>query len=658
MQRSQTRVKCAESGRGRYLQGAILVLAMLIVLPVKASEIAMEDFFRHAEFDNAALSPQGNYLAVSVPEGRNRNLAVLDISQPDNLELIAAYGLRGGQSPYNIRWVSDERFIFSTRMQRGSMDQPVETGRIYAMNADGSNQRMLFGASTGSFVYRQMEVLSYLPDEPDFILIQHWAHDRMRPIAERLNVNRGRTSRVAISPLNRGYMMADQDSQVRFAMGMNDNDKAEFAWRASTADDWQTFANELGNNITPISFDTTGDYVFVSSREDDNLGVYKLELATGGYEAVLGHNVVEVDTGDSLMFSADQRNLLGARFMDGVTQWHTLNDDVFEVQWLRQLEAMFEGYLVNISNWTADGRRAIVNISGDVAPSEYFLLDTEGPELRFLAASRPWIDPNMMQPMQPFSFEARDGLALHGYKTLPAGYEQGQSVPFIVWVHGGPHGPRDRWIFDPYVQMFAANGIGVLQVNFRGSGGYGVDFEESGHREWGGKMQDDVTDATHWLLEQGYTSGDKVCIGGGSYGGYATLSGITQKPDLYACAFAFVGVYDLELMKTTGDIPESEMGRRYLDRVLGTDEDVLKARSPSNFVENIQTPLFIAHGADDIRAHVDHYHLLKARLDDADIAYEEMLVEGEGHGFYEVENNVALFSRVVEFIHQHTVSDE
>lgn len=616
-----------------------------------ASQIPLEDFFRHAEFDDVALSPTGQYLAVSVPAGERRNLAVLDISDPSAITVTAAYELRSRENPMNVRWVSNERLIFTTSISVGSLEQPQMTGRIYAINADGSNRRQLFGTQAGSMVFRYMSVISYLPDEPGWILIEHWAHDRERPIAERLNVNRGRTSRVAVSPLNRGNLLADQNQQIRFAMGYNDDMEAEFAWRPSVDAPWQRFSNEISTDIIPIAFDDSGESVYVRSRAQDYLGLYKIELATGQITPVLGEQQVEVDR---VKMDYSGTRLLGALFMDGYPAWKTIDELADEVQWLRQLEQSFEGYLVTIYNWTRDGRYAMVGVGGAQAPEEFFVLDTQTPELRFLAASRDWIDPARMQLVRPVSYQARDGLTIHGYKTLPAGYEEGDTPPFVVFVHGGPHGPRDRWQFDNWVQLFAHHGFGVLQVNFRGSGGYGIEFERAGYLEWGAKMQDDVTDGTLWLIDQGYADKDAVCIAGGSYGGYATLAGITREPDLYACAWAFVGVYSLPLMKQVGDIPRTALGRRYLDRVLGTDEDVLEERSPVNHVASIKTPLFISHGAEDIRAHVRHYHALSASLDEAGIEYESMLVENEGHGFYAVENNVAMMERVLAFMKRHT----
>ena len=625
------------------------------VVASSADKIPLEHFFKHAEFGDAAISPTGQFLAVTVPNGEQRSLAVLDISQPDAMSITAAFQLRGEESPVNVRWVSDERLIFSSVVQAGALEQPMGTGRIYAINTDGSNRRQLFGTQEGSRVFRVMDILSLLPDEPDWILIQHWAHDRPRPIVERLNVNNARSSRVATSPLNRGLVMADQDHKVRFAMGTDDDMKPEFSWRPNENAAWRNFSNDISEHLSPIGFDSTGEFVYMRSRDNEHLGLYQIELATGEFYPLLPNDRVEVE---GLKLDASGSRVLGVLFNDGLPQWQIIENDAREVQWLKQLEAMFEGNRVTINNWTRDGNFAMVSVSSDVAPTEFFVLDTQAPALRFLAASRPWIDPAQMQPMHPISFVTRDGITLHGYKTLPRGYEEGKPAPFVVYVHGGPHGPRDRWGFDGFVQAFAHHGFGVLQINFRGSGGYGVDFERSGYGEWGAKMQDDITDGTHWLIEQGIAKEDAVCIAGASYGGFSALSGIVREPDLYACAWAFVGVYDLELIKETGDIPQQISGQRYLDRVLGTDIEVLQERSPTNHVANIKTPLFIAHGAEDVRAHVDHYHLLKERLDAAEIPYEEMLVENEGHGFYRVENNVEMMQRVLAFMKQHTSTAE
>lgn len=642
----------------KYIHWLAICVALMFTAPAVSQDIPLADFFKHAEFGDVAISPDGRYLAVSVPEEDRRNLAVIDITEPGKLKITAGFNMRGGESPFGVRWVSNERLIFESILQAGALEAPQRTGRVFAINADGGNRRQLFGTQAGSFVGRSMSIVSYLKDEPDWVLIQHWAHDRPKPIAQRMNVTDGRLTRRIISPLNRGGLLADQNDKVRFAYGSDDDGVPQFSWRPSEDDKWRTFKNDFGTYISPIAFNPAGTAVYFSSQEAGKLGVYEITLATGEVSPVLQNERVEVDDSKGaatpFMWDASATNLLAVRFMDGKPEWRSVNEEAFEIKWLRQLEAMYDGFYVRIFNWTADGKRALLSVSGDVAEAEYFLLDTETPELRFIASAKPWIDPSQMAPMEPIQFTARDGQELYGYLTMPLNHKAGQPSPFVVYVHGGPHGPRDRWGFDSRVQLFAHHGFGVLQINYRGSGGYGRDFEEMGYGEWHGKMQDDITDGTLWAMEQGYADRERTCIAGASYGGFATLSGITREPGLYACAWAFVGVYDLPLMKKEGNIPSFEAGRRYLDRVLGTDEQVLLDRSPSNHVEKIVTPLFISHGAEDTQAHFGQYHLLRQRLDKANIPYEHMFVAGEGHGFYKVENNVAMMERVLAFMKKHT----
>lgn len=640
----------------KYIHWLAIGVALMFATPAVSQEIPLADFFKHAEFGDVAISPDGRYLAVSVPEEDRRNLAIIDITEPGQLKITAGFKMRGGESPIGVHWVTNERLIFQSMLEVGALERPQPTGRVFAINADGSNRRQLFGTQAGSMVGRTMSIVSYLASEPDWVLIQHWAHDRPKPIAQRMHIDDGRLGKRISSPLNQGGLLADQNDQVRFAYGSDDDGIPQFSWRPNEDSKWRTFKNDFGTYISPIAFNPDGSGVYFSSQEIGKLGVYEITLATGEVTPVLQSERVEVDTmgGNPYVWDASASNLLAARFMDGKPEWRSVQEDAFEIKWLRQLEAMYDGFYVNIFNWTADGKRALLSVSGDVAEPEYFLLDTETPELRFIASAKPWLDPSQMAPMQPISFEARDGLELHGYLTMPLEHTADKPSPFVVYVHGGPHGPRDRWGFDRMAQLFAYHGFGVLQINYRGSGGYSRAFEEMGYGEWHGKMQDDITDGTLWAMEQGFADKERTCIAGASYGGFATLSGITREPELYACAWAFVGVYDLPLMKEEGNIPSFEAGRRYLDRVLGTDKDVLLARSPSNHVEKIITPLFISHGAEDKQAHFGQYHLLRERLDQANVPYEHMFVEGEGHGFYKVENNVAMMERVLAFMKKHT----
>jgi dipeptidyl aminopeptidase/acylaminoacyl peptidase len=220
----------------------------------------------------------------------------------------------------------------------------------------------------------------------------------------------------------------------------------------------------------------------------------------------------------------------------------------------------------------------------------------------------------------------------------------------VVFVHGGPYGIRDSWKFDPYVQAMATRGYAVLQVNYRGSGGYGYGFMKAGWMEWGGKMQDDVTDATRWAVAQGIADKDRICIYGGSYGGYAALEGAVKEPDLYRCAVGYVGVYDLKLMYADGDIPQSRYGKEYLKRVLGTGASVLAKGSPVDQLDALKAKVMLIVGGRDVRVPAAQGKNLHDALSHRGIQHEWLYKSDEAHGFYDEGNIAELFGKVDEFL--------
>jgi dipeptidyl aminopeptidase/acylaminoacyl peptidase len=240
---------------------------------------------------------------------------------------------------------------------------------------------------------------------------------------------------------------------------------------------------------------------------------------------------------------------------------------------------------------------------------------------------------------------------LHGYVTRPR--DEAGPYPLVVMPHGGPHSIRDTWGYDWEVQLLASYGYAVLQVNFRGSGGYGVEFEEAGYREWGAKMQDDITDATLWAVEQKIATRDNICIYGASYGGYAALMGAVREPDLYRCAASDAGVTDLELMFHRGDTHEHTAGLVYLEKVLGTDPESLHARSPVYNAERINVPVLLMHGKEDWRADYAHATRMRDALEKAGKKVEFVSFGQEGHGAYDEENRKEVYTRLLAFLAQN-----
>jgi dipeptidyl aminopeptidase/acylaminoacyl peptidase len=327
-----------------------------------------------------------------------------------------------------------------------------------------------------------------------------------------------------------------------------------------------------------------------------------------------------------------------------------IQHDAPESKLLALLSPQFPGEDVSLRSSTTHASKVVFLVTGDRDPGEFFLYEAKARRASFLFARMPWIEPESMAAMEPISLKARDGLVLHGYLTRPPGKAEAKDLPLVVFVHGGPHGPRDEWGFDPYVQVLASRGYAVLQVNYRGSGGYGRAFEQAGYREWGGKMQDDVTDATHWAFAQGIADPKRTCIFGGSYGGYAALEGAVKEPALYRCAIGYVGVYDLRMMYSRGDIQQSLYGENYLKRVLGEDDAELTARSPLAHIDRLKAKVMLIVGGQDKRVPPAHGLALHSALSKAHVEHEWLYQRTEGHGFYDEKHVEDLYSKVLAFL--------
>nr|WP_225737186.1 alpha/beta fold hydrolase [Dyella acidiphila] len=252
--------------------------------------------------------------------------------------------------------------------------------------------------------------------------------------------------------------------------------------------------------------------------------------------------------------------------------------------------------------------------------------------------------------MQPIELTTRDRLLLHGFLTLPAGQAP---FPLIVLPHGGPHGIADQWTFNPEAQLFASRGYAVLQINYRGSGGYGSNFISRGFRQWGLSMQDDLTDATRWAIQQGYADAAHICIYGASYGGYAALEGAVREPDLYKCAIGYDGVYDLRVQLARSDTELTDRGDAYLKLALGTDPDDLLRRSPVSGAARIKADILLIHGGQDPRAPFKHFQELVKALQDNGKHYETLVEPDEGHGFFLPQHKQAAYARMLDFLDRH-----
>jgi len=624
-------------------------LAVVMPMLVSAAEVPVADFARHAQFRDIKISPQGDYLAASsVVDGK----AVLSLVRIEDMKGVNLRPRESGEVA-EFWWVAPHRVFYSIAQRMTTLEQPLLTGELYGVNADGTGKQLMIGfRANREWVSADIVRPLYVEDNKVLIAKYHWngSADGMYPVAAFMNVDNGSLTDIGTSPIRNGHFVADNHGQVRFAYADGTDQKRRLYYRAKNGADWQLVFDESKGDpaVAPFGFDRDDGNAYLDCPGVHGIGgLCRWNVETRKTSVLWSGNETGID---ELVPSFDRHDFVAIRTMPGRTATTLIDKSSREAKLLASLAQQFPGEDVRITSSTTDGAKVVFVVESDRDPGQFFMYDNATGKATFLFARRPWIKPDEMGSVEPITVKARDGLPLHGYLTRPPGKSDAKHLPLVVFAHGGPYGIRDRWEFDPEVQMLASRGYAVLQVNFRGSGGYGDAFVHAGYREWGAKMQDDVTDATHWAITEGIANPERICIFGASYGGYAALRGVTKEPDLYRCAIGYVGVYDLRLMYTRGDIPQSTYGDNYLKMVLGEDESVLWDRSPVAHVDLLKSRVMLIVGGEDNRVPPIQGERLHAALDKAHIAHEWLYQRTEGHGFYDEGNRAELLTKIAAFL--------
>lgn len=632
-------------------------------LGADAPPVPVEDFNRHARFTAVSLSPGGEYLAATAPLGERDVLVVLAMK---DLQPVKVHQLPDGKSIAGFFWAGPDRLMFSATRKVGQFAQPAFTGEWYAVDANGERPRVLVTyegtTTTGSTSYAEsVGPLAALPRDASRVLvqvtIQSGSEEGNRSEVRELDTFTGRMRRIARAPARNCDFVLDAEDRPAFANCADNSRRDTFTeghgqvYRRVDGEWAKVFdSREDGHRLRVTHVDPDGTVYAVrhDNRAPEAFG--RFDASTGAFTAL--DTDPRVDLMGEVMAS-DGDTLIGVMRMPGKPEMRFIDADHPDATLLRNLQASFPGQFVSLTGGTLDGGQLVFSVWSDRNPGEFYLYDKVKGEARYLVSERQWIDPERMAEMRPFTMTARDGVPLSGYLTIPPGREP-KGLPMIVNPHGGPHGPRDLWGFNPEVQLFASRGYLVLQVDFRGSGGYGKAFEQMGYGEWGGTMQDDVTDATRWAIAQGYADPDRICIYGASYGAYAALMGAVREPDLYQCTVGYVGVYDLRLMYSEGDIRESDTGGNYLESVIGRDRGQLDARSPAARAAEIRIPVFLAAGGRDRRTPPEQTEAMERALVAAGNPPRENILEPkEGHGFYDVAARNNIYTKMLAFFGEH-----
>lgn len=636
-------------------------------------------FFKDYAYDTVTISPGGRYLAVTYPSNGTTNAAVIDMQD------MKAAALTGYSYPEGVEWIkwkSDDALVYG--MTKVDALTGMRIDNIASVQRDGSRHLFLLDneipESAVNWRYIADDIVDLLPEEPDVVLLSSDGERADYPSVYRASTRtagatmRGRmegsrfaTTRrsVAAAPGRKCNYLADRKATVRVCTTMEPDASRRLLYRAGPDAHWEELAHFPDDTswIVPVGFTEDNQaLVVLSNFERDNYALYVYEpakraLAELVFEAPKGLDVRDV------IYNTYDRVIVAARYYDH--SGHTVFFETATARAHSALQKLFPRDVVEVTSRSRDGRKAVVLVSNDNEPGTYYLFDSESQRVSELVRRAPWLKNAKFGVKKAVAFQARDQAAITGYLTYPAGREP-RNLPLIVNPHGGPFGIRDVGGFDREAEFLASRGYAVLQINFRGSGGFGSTFRTAGHREWGRKMQDDLTDGVQWAIKEGVADKDRIAIYGASYGGYAAMMGLVRTPELFRCGITFAGVSDLDMLLNTrrvttrrgyADIPRE--ARKYWEDVVGDrkDQASLRAASPRFNVASIRVPVLIAHGEEDFNVPIEHATYLRDALREAGKPVEFMGVPNEGHGFRDAENRIELYTRIEKFLAQHLPAD-
>ena len=603
---------------------------------VIAKQIPLEDFFKNPEKSSYQISPDGGFYSFMAPYKNRMNIFIQKISDSSATQLT----FEEARDIAGYFWPNNEQIVF-LKDEGGD-----ENFHLFGVNIDGSNS-----VSFTDFDGVRAQIIDDLPDQKDFVVIGLNKRNNQVFDPYRLNLKTGETSMLAENPGNIQGWMFDHDGKLRIATAIVDGVNQSILYRENEEDEFKTIITtnfKEGFNPQFFTFDNK-NIIGSSNLGRDKSVIVEFDPITAKEVRVLYAND-DYDV-NGVGYSRKRKVITAAYFESWKSERHYFDSTskaIFE-----KIQKQLSGYEIGITAINKDENIIILRTYSDKSLGSYYIYNSDDDKMEKIVEVSPWIDENEMSNQLPIDYQSRDGLKINGYLTLPKGYnmENAKNLPVVINPHGGPWA-RDSWGFNPEVQFLANRGYAVLQMNFRGSTGYGRKFFEASFKKWGREMQDDITDGTQWLIDKGIADSTRIAIYGGSYGGYATLMGLVKEPQMYAAGVDYVGVSNMfTFMKTIPPYWEPMLEMMY-EMVGDVEKDsvMLREVSPVFHVDKIKAPLFIAQGKNDPRVNVDESDQMVKAMKDKGIKVEYLVKNNEGHGFRNEENKFDFYRAMEKFL--------
>ncbi|NOU47809.1 MAG: S9 family peptidase [Bacteroidales bacterium] len=620
------------------LLGAMSMSLLLnIQLMAQSPEIIpLENFFKNSDRTSYDISPDGKYISFLGPYESRMNIFVQKIGS----EKVTRVTSETDRDIAGYFWGNNSRILF---LKDSGGD---ENFALFGVDYNGKNQKC-FTCFDGV----RTQIIDDLEDNEDEVIIGLNKRNPQVFDPYRLNIKTGDMVMLAENPGNIQGWMTDHEGKLRLALAIVDGINTQVQYRATEQDEFKpVLTTNFKESLDPAFFTFDNKYLYATS----NLGRDKSAAVVFDPETGKEIEVLYKNDGydlSNISYSRKRKVLTAASFVSWKRERHFFDETTKQL--FERLEGELKGYELSIAASDKAEETFIVRTYSDRSLGAYYIYDKVKDKLTKIQEVSPWIDETKMADIKPIQYRARDGQIIHGYLTLPKGVEA-KNLPVVVNPHGGPWA-RDNWGFNPEVQFLANRGYAVLQMNFRGSTGYGRAFWESSFKQWGLTMQNDITDGVYWLINEGIADKDKIAIYGASYGGYATLQGLVVTPTLYAAGVDYVGVSNLfTFMNTIPPYWKPMLDMMY--EMVGSPEGdsiQLEATSPALNANRIMAPLFVAQGKNDPRVNIAESDQIVEALRKRGVDVEYMVKDNEGHGFHNEENRFDFYRSMEKFLNKY-----
>jgi dipeptidyl aminopeptidase/acylaminoacyl peptidase len=626
-----------------YMPAAPVTRAQLAVFVYRALEldvkqenqIPLEDFFRQPAQAGVSMSPDGKYMAYMQPAGNRMNIFVKKAGGNDPVQVTHAKE----RDIMGYMWKGNDTLVYMT--DKGG----DENFHLYSVGIDGTGDKDLT-----PFENTRAMLLDDLKEVKDEMLVMLNKRDPRFFDVYRLNVRTGELKLSAENPGNITGWLTDHQGRIRIAVSSDGNNSTLLYRTAEDKPFEPLITTDYKDVFTPITFDADNKHLYVATNlERDKIAIVKYDPEAKKVLETVYEN--EEADASNLIYSVKRKQVIAAVYETDKVHYKFFDKDYEKL--MHTLEKKSDGKSVSVQSISEDENTVLYRTFSDRTMGTYYSYDRKADQVEKIADIAPWLDESKLSEMKPVTYQSRDGQTIHGYLTLPQGKDP-KNLPVIVNPHGGPWA-RDSWGFNPEVQFLASRGYAVLQMNFRGSTGYGKEFLYLGNKQWGKTMQNDITDGVEWLIDEGVADPARVAIYGASYGGYATLAGLAFTPELYAAGVDYVGPSSLfTLLDSLPPYWESERQKMY--EMVGDpvkDKAQLEEISPLYHVDRMKAPLFIAQGANDPRVKQAESDQMVEALRSRGVDAPYMVKANEGHGFYNTENQLDFYRMMEKFLKRH-----